>query len=153
MQETKNGEQPPMIAERVGSARRVGLLWLPAVAWAVVIFGFSSLRASQVPSGLSVQGHVGEYFIFGALLTLPLLRVWRGRKSGFLVAVLLATVIASAYGVTDELHQKFVPGRTPDPVDWADDTAGAAAGAATAAVVAWAVRRTRERRAAGGRRP
>ncbi len=45
------------------------------------------------------------------------------------VAVVLAIVCASLYGVTDELHQYFVPGRACDPADWLVDTCGAALGA------------------------
>lgn len=140
-----------MIAERAAPARRRWLLWLPAAAWALVIFGFSSLHGSQVPGGLAVEGHLGGYFVFGALLALPMLARRGGR--GLVTVVLLATLMASAYGVTDEFHQHFVPGRTPDPVDWADDTAGALAGATTAAAVAWAVRRTRSRSAATAAAP
>jgi VanZ family protein len=40
-------------------------------------------------------------------------------------------VLASAYGITDELHQAFVPLRMPDPMDWLVDTVGAAVGALT----------------------
>jgi VanZ family protein len=43
-------------------------------------------------------------------------------------AALIALLIASAYAVTDEYHQSFVPMRTPDPADWALDTLGALAG-------------------------
>jgi VanZ family protein len=39
--------------------------------------------------------------------------------------VWLATSIASLYGISDEFHQSFVPGRTPDVVDWLADTSGA----------------------------
>ena len=141
-----------MIAQPARYARRRWLLWLPPAVWAVVIFGFSSLHGSQVPGGFAVQGHLGEYLVFGALLVLPLLAsplLARRRGRGLATAVLLATFIASAYGITDEIHQRFVPGRTPDVMDWAADTAGALAGAATAAVVVSASRRSRERRAAG----
>jgi VanZ family protein len=40
----------------------------------------------------------------------------------------IALLIASAYAVTDEYHQSFVPMRVPDPADWALDTLGALAG-------------------------
>ncbi|MCL4554331.1 MAG: VanZ family protein [Actinobacteria bacterium] len=43
-----------------------------------------------------------------------------------------AILLASAYGVVDEVHQSFVPGRTPDVVDWGWDTLGAAVGASVA---------------------
>ena len=41
-----------------------------------------------------------------------------------------ALLLASAYAVTDEFHQTFVPGRHGTPVDWAIDTAGALLGLA-----------------------
>jgi len=43
---------------------------------------------------------------------------------------LTATLLATAYGVTDEYHQSFVPGRTADPMDVVKDLAGAAAACA-----------------------
>lgn len=56
----------------------------------------------------------------------------RGSRSSVRVswlAVLLAVACASLYGVTDELHQYFVPGRACDPADWLVDTCGAVLGA------------------------
>jgi hypothetical protein len=38
----------------------------------------------------------------------------------------LAVLIVSAFGVTDEWHQSFVPGRSCDVFDWLADTLGAA---------------------------
>ena len=36
--------------------------------------------------------------------------------------------IAILYAITDEVHQRFVPGRSCQAADWAIDTAGAALG-------------------------
>jgi VanZ family protein len=41
----------------------------------------------------------------------------------------LAIVTASAYGITDEVHQFFVPFRESSWLDWLADTIGAAIGA------------------------
>jgi VanZ family protein len=41
-------------------------------------------------------------------------------------AALLAWLIATAYGVTDELHQRYVPHRTADVADLVADALGAA---------------------------
>ena len=42
-------------------------------------------------------------------------------------------LLASAYAVTDELHQAFVRGRHGSPVDWLIDTAGVVIGVVVAA--------------------
>ena len=37
-------------------------------------------------------------------------------------AIFFALILGSAYGVTDEIHQLFVPDRSCDPLDWLVDT-------------------------------
>lgn len=49
-------------------------------------------------------------------------------------AIIAAAVFGAAYGVTDELHQSFVPGRVLDPFDALADACGSALGGA---VYAW----------------
>jgi VanZ family protein len=65
--------------------------------------------------------HMLEYGAGGALAALAL----GGRRPG---QVALAVVLVSLYGVTDELHQLFVPGRSCDVKDWIADTIGATLG-------------------------
>ncbi len=72
---------------------------------------------------VSSLGHFGEYLALGVLLANAL--HWHmplGR------ACFIAVACASMYGVSDELHQLFVPGRMCDPVDWLVDTVGASLG-------------------------
>jgi VanZ family protein len=109
-------------------ARALALRWAPSVVWMGVIFAFSSVPGSNLPGGYSFQGHFAEYAVLGALVTMALVRGPAGPRW-----VLLAIAACSLYGVTDELHQAFVPGRTPDVLDWATDTLGAGAGATAAA--------------------
>ena len=107
-------------------------LWIATVAWMAVIFGLSSIPGSSVPGRGGTFAHFGVYAILGALLFLALLHETSvpGR------ALALAVLFASAYAVTDELHQAFVPGRVPDAFDWGVDTIGALFGAsATLAVL------------------
>jgi hypothetical protein len=103
---------------------------VPAIAWAGVIFGLSSLPGSSLPGGYSVQGHLAEYAILGVLVLLALADSGPAGR-----AALIALIACSAYGITDEFHQSFVPGRTPDVLDWAADTVGAAIG--VSAGLAW----------------
>ena len=121
---------------RLAVRRAVG--WLLAGAWAGVIFWFSTRAGTQIPSGYSDQGHLGEYLIFGVLLYIAL-RVDLTRSQ----ALSLAIVIASCYGMTDEFHQHFVVGRTPDILDWGVDTIGATLGVTLAHGAAAALARRR----------
>jgi VanZ family protein len=108
-------------------------LWLPVLAWALVIFALSSIPGLATGLGtwdlvLRKLAHAAEFAVLGALVYR-----WLGRAP-------LAIVVASAYAATDELHQAFVPGRAGSPVDWAIDTAGVVVG-----VAAFATYRKRQR--------
>lgn len=72
---------------------------------------------------LSSIAHFCEYTVLGAALAQALHYHVPLRR-----ACIVAVVCASLYGVTDEIHQLFVPDRMCDPVDWLVDTAGGALG-------------------------
>ena len=98
-------------------------LWLPVLAWAAVIFAFSSIPSLSTDLGvwdlvLRKLAHATEYAILGALLV----RALRRWPAAFALGVL--------YAVTDELHQTFVPGRAGRPLDVLIDTVGLAIGIA-----------------------
>lgn len=86
-----------------------------------LIFGLSALPGSAVPGRFGTLAHFGLYAVLGALYLTAL----PGNDRRPWLAALLALALASAYGVTDEFHQSFVPGRVPDVSDWLVDTAGA----------------------------
>lgn len=117
------------------------LRWLPVAAWAGVIFAGSSVPGTSIPGGYSVYGHLGEYFVLGVLAA-HATRVETRR------GILGALALCALYAVSDELHQHFVPLRTPDPLDWVTDVAGAAAGIAVHVACM-----TRRRRAGAGAPP
>jgi VanZ family protein len=97
-----------------------------------VIFWLSSRPGSDVPGRIAPYAHFIAYAVLGALLLHSLSDPSRW---------VAAAVLASLYGITDELHQAFVPGRTPDPTDWIIDTAGALVGAA---LLAWWLARDKD---------
>ena len=74
------------------------------------------------PSLVSVLGHLGAYAILALLLAWALLAA--DRRPPWTLAI--AWVIAVLYGVTDEIHQSFVPNRHPDLFDVLTDATGAA---------------------------
>ena len=71
---------------------------------------------------LSWIAHFAEYAVLASLLWLAL------RSSPKLArhATAIAFALAALYALSDEVHQSFVPGRSPDVRDWLVDLAGAA---------------------------
>jgi VanZ like family len=98
-----------------------------------VIFFFSA--QPSLDSGLGVIDLVGRKLVHFAEYALLCFLWWRAfaTVTDPSRAAIAAFVVASAYAVTDEVHQAFVEGRSGTPVDWAIDTAGAA-------LVAWWLR-------------
>jgi VanZ family protein len=63
---------------------------------------------------------------FGAFAVLGLLLAVGARVEGW--AMRWPVLIGLVYAATDEVHQSFVPGRSPDAADWLADALGVAAG-------------------------
>ena len=119
------------------------LLWMPPVLYAGAIFLASGVGdPPTAPGGLSDKHqHAMAYAGLAAVTVRAVAHgTWRGVTAG---ACLVAAILATAYGATDELHQRFVPGRSPDWLDLLADAFGAAAGAA----LVWAFARWRARAA------
>lgn len=102
---------------------------LPAIAWMVAIFVVSAQpTVPQLPGFLSsltsAIGHFTVYAVLAALLwwVLGAFGVPAGRR--FVIAFAGALV----YGISDEWHQSFVPGRTPSVIDLFVDAIGALTG-------------------------
>ncbi len=76
--------------------------------------------------------HFSLYTLLGMLWYAPMYtRTTDTRK-----AALFAWIFAAAYAVTDEIHQKFVPGRSAELRDVLIDSAGAAVGVVLVYVIA-----------------
>jgi len=71
--------------------------------------------------------HFVEYLVLGLLIAHASMRTWPEHPR--YRTTLLAIVLSIAWGISDEFHQAFVPGRTADVVDLAADAAGATVGA------------------------
>lgn len=82
--------------------------------------GRSQVSAPDLP-GIDKIAH---FFVYGLLGTL-LARIPSVARSPGL-GVYGAVVLASLYGIGDEFHQSFTPGRSVELIDWAMDTIGAA---------------------------
>lgn len=114
---------------------RLGL-WGPVIIYMAVIFFVSSLSDPPLPEGLSDKGaHWLGYVGLAGTIVRALAGGWPRRITARVAAV--AALIATAYGITDEFHQMFVPGRFADINDLGADAIGAVAGAS--ACWAWGI--------------
>ena len=112
------------------------LLWGPVLLVMGLIFYFSSLPD---PGGLpgSVSDKTAHVLIYAALGA-SLVRALAGGQitAMTLTRILLAAALGTLYGVSDEIHQHFVPPRTPDILDVVADSIGAFVGALVMTLVA-----------------
>ena len=99
--------------------REIVTRWLPLGIWVTIIFVFSQLPGSEASvvadsfdyrfMSPAVAYHIGVYLVLSVM-------IWRLASHCWPYArVLLYLIVSSAsiaYGVSDELHQMFVPGRS-----------------------------------------
>jgi len=109
--------------------------WILVLAYAFFIFYLSSQPSLGVPSEIilldpmQLSLHIIEYMPLGVLLAHAVSKTEKlVRGKPFFLPLLLG----STYGLGDELHQFFVPGRTASIFDAGADTFGVALG-----VVLW----------------
>ena len=110
--------------------RRRLLPWTPAALWAVLIFVMSSVPGQSLPPLPAWNfDKLVHALVYAILAGLCLLALGRGvhLPGGRMVA--LAALIATLYGVSDELHQLLTPGRSADVLDVVADAVGALIGA------------------------
>ena len=109
---------------------------MPVIAYMAMLFGFSSLSTlPSPPAQFSFYDvHVAAY---AGLAALTARAAGKGLSEVSPRAVLVAIVISSLYGISDEYHQLFVPGRSFDVLDMLADAIGSVVGAS--AVGAWSI--------------
>jgi VanZ family protein len=106
--------------------------WLPVLLFSAFIFYMSSQEKlvnlpRKIPY-LDKVAHYGIYGIWSLLCALPSHRFWPGMSTWkFLILVGLSGTL---YGISDEIHQSYVPGRDATTGDIIADSLGAFSGAA-----------------------
>ncbi len=113
--------------------------WAAPIAWMGVLFYLSSrvdypdLTPPGWPNIQDVVAHLVVYTVLALLWERAL------RGAGVRRAALWACAITVLYGLSDEFHQSFVPGRTATLFDVATDAVGAGL---ALGIAAWARRRS-----------
>jgi len=111
------------------SVRKNILLWLPFAAISGVIFFLSSQSHLPIPgifefANADKVAHVCVFSSLGAAAAYALLM----NQSTSLIRVLLAVSLTVFYGMLDEAHQYFVPGREVSLGDLCADLVGGIVG-------------------------
>ena len=104
------------------------LVRLPSVI-IMAISWFLSCKETLPSPGFSNSDKVVHFVCFGGLTFFW--TFWFSRKkwiSNPIRYFIITVTIVSIYGVVDEIHQSFVPGRECSFFDWLADTTGASAG-------------------------
>lgn len=89
-----------------------------SILWMGLIFFFSTLTLTdlkQMPEVSDILTHGAVYSLLGTLLYFSFNRY----------PSIKAVFLSSLYGISDEFHQSFVPGRTTEIKDLVVDTAAA----------------------------
>lgn len=122
------------------SALRALSLWAPVLVYMAMIFFVSALPQAPLPSNISDKsGHFAAYLLLGVLAVRA---VAGGLPAHLTVRVALtALLITIGYGAFDEIHQRFVPGRSAELADVYADSAGGVA--AVIVCLAWDIIRPR----------
>ncbi|MDO8544541.1 MAG: VanZ family protein [Opitutaceae bacterium] len=92
------------------------LLWPFLVGATLIAASHRSHLAAPEISNIDKAAHFAVYGLLATLL---------GRIGDGWRAALWAVVATSLFGVSDELHQMMVPGRSSSVADWIADTLGA----------------------------
>ena len=117
----------------VNRRKRILFYLLPAVGYAALIFALSSssLDIEELRPVFEYDKllHLVEYYILGYLL----MRAFTTSDVPLLAAspIAAAILVGCAYGLSDEIHQAFVPGRDCSLMDFLFDAMGVALAAFT----------------------
>lgn len=106
--------------------RESRIFWILTISYMGLIFFLSSLQdlsLPELPKNSDKFIHVLAYIPLGFLFHMSLIKSGV-RRYGFAVAMLFTVL----YGVTDEFHQAFVPGRYAATGDVMADSIGALLG-------------------------
>ena len=109
--------------------KRFVFYWLPLIVYCVLIYVQSSHPSpEELPSFRFMDKllHVAAYGVMGVLFyrAYQTLRI----KNNPQILVWLSMASASVYGISDEIHQYFIPERNADLYDVAADIIGAVCG-------------------------
>jgi len=110
---------------------KIGLVYIPLGIYWLVLLTATSLPGPSLPPIFITFGdkikHFGAYMILAILLAVTL-RVQDKFPSLKYAYIKFTFIFIGYYGIFDEIHQIFIPGRSFDLLDYVADLLGALAG-------------------------
>lgn len=100
---------------------------IPAIGCALLIFILSSIPGDNLPDFNVSMGdklqHIIAYSVLGFLMARAMFYQTRfpGWRNNYIAVVLIIGIL---FGISDEFHQNFVPGRFMDVMDLVADSIG-----------------------------
>jgi len=113
------------------------IAWPPALVWMGLLFYLSSIPNAPQPFTFDFGDKISHALAFGFLACL-LVFARLPYRTGSISRAALITGIVLIYGITDEIHQSFVPGRNASVGDVVADGIG---GLVAAFFLVWLQRR------------
>jgi len=104
--------------------------WLPVWLFCIAIFVQSSFPSSEKLPDFNYSDkllHIGAYAVLSMLFFRAITAGNPGWRPAFIA--MSCIVFTTLYGISDEIHQHFVPSRTGDVKDMVADFIGGAVGA------------------------
>lgn len=114
---------------KLGKLQKITIYWFPVLIYCFLIYVQSSHPAPQNLPDYPFMDKLLHFACF-ALLGALFLRAFNTTpiKHNLTLVLILSVLLSSLYGISDEIHQHFVPFRTADPLDVLADILGSIAG-------------------------
>ena len=118
-----------MSSAKTNTLYKILLYWFPVFLYCLLIFIQSSYPSPEsVPDWPYIDKllHIAVYALLGVLLlrAFRTLRIQHNLK----LVMILSILLSSLYGISDEIHQYFVPFRNADVMDALADMIGSVVG-------------------------
>jgi VanZ family protein len=101
------------------------LINIPLIVYWLILFVLTTLPGNEAIN-IGVNDKIEHFGAYGLLTVILYLNLFFQDKYSLLkkYPATFSLLVASLYGMVDELHQIFVPGRTADIRDWLADFVG-----------------------------
>ncbi|MBN2572146.1 MAG: VanZ family protein [Ignavibacteriales bacterium] len=110
--------------------KRILFVYIPLVLYWIVLFIATSLSTESLPKPFVFSDKVAHLLAYLVLSFFVCLAIWAQEKFQLVSRryFFFTLFIVLLYGIFDEIHQSFIPGRSCEFLDWVADAVGAIIG-------------------------